>query len=431
MNDKRYPLIETALPNGKIRFTLRGRRPKGVAGRMDPATRKQVPVQVNASFTQRKNESRAELKARAEQRVHDLLQEDMMFARATASKPTFLTSDQIKSAELAVQVIAQKGIDADIYELVERGVKTWRSTTTPAILKDCIPLYAAFREKRNFHDQIYKSRKGVKSSPIGSVLKRFSKFVGEECDLNKLMSKDIVDFFSSKHFKENIHVRSCRILEAFFNFLITRPDQMDDERHPLMHENPAKSIGNEMQRMQPEKDLPRIWSIEEIKAAFKVAETFGDGEGIMYLAVALFAGVRPCRESGEITGIKPQHYVNKHIRIPPGFKTGRRNVDVSPNLRKWIEVYGLDNLVPSWELPKWVEFRKEAGWSKDITRHTCISYWLQANPQQEHRAMYMFGNSDRIRNEHYRDAVTNEDAEEFWNIVPRKARGKLVVGEFN
>jgi hypothetical protein len=176
----------------------------------------------------------------------------------------------------------------------------------------------------------------------------------------------------------------------------------------------------------PEKDLPRVWTLEEVRKAFEVAETFRNGEGLMYLALTVFGGIRPHVVDGEITAIKPKHYVNKHLRVSAGFKTGRRNVDVSPNLAKWIEVYGLDKVVPDWHTNVWKKFRKLCDWSQDVTRHTCISYWLQTHAEQEDRAKYMFGNSDRIRNQHYRDAVTDEDAEEFWNIVPRKLRGKMI-----
>jgi len=79
-----------------------------------------------------------------------------------------------------------------------------------------------------------------------------------------------------------------------------------------------------------------------------------------------------------------------------------------------------------WTEGKWRKFRKLCAWSNDVTRHTCISYWLQTHAEQEDRAKYMFGNSDRIRNQHYRDAVTDEDAAEFWNIVPRKERGQVI-----
>ena len=424
-NETRYPLIETELPNGKIRFTIRGRRPKGVAGRMDTATRKQVPAQVNASFTQKKNESRADVKARAEQRVHELIQEDIMYCLNKPPKPTSLTVDQIKSAELAVQVLAQKGIDADLFELVERGIKTWRSTTTPAILSKCIPLYAAYRENRGLYDQIYKLKNGNNSSPIGSVLKRFAALVGTDCDLTKLMSKDVSDFMNSKHFK-TIQYDAGVALSAFFNFLITRPDQTDDSRQPLMFGNPAKDIVRKIKEILLEKDLPRVWTLEEVRKAFQVAETFENGEGLMYLALTTFAGIRPHGYDGEISAITPKHHVNKHLRIPPGFKTGRRNVDVSPNLASWIQVHGLDKVVPDWGQYAWAKFRKLCDWSPDVTRHTCISYWLQYNKEQEHRAIYMFGNGDKIRDEHYRDAVTDEDAEEFWGIVPRKLRGKVI-----
>jgi len=424
-NQTRYPLTETELSNGKIRFTIRGRRPQGVAGRMDTSTRKQVPAQVNASFTQKKNESRADVKARAEQRVHELIQEDVQHSLSKPSKPTSLTSDQIKSTELAVQVMAQKGIDADVFELVERGIKTWRSNTTPAILSKCIPIYAAYRERKNFYDQIYRLRNGEDGSVIGSYLKRFTQFFGADCDLNKLMSADVSDFLESKHFKA-IQPKACVQLAAFFNFLIKRPDQTSDSRTPLMFENPAQDMVVQTQELLPERDLPRVWTLEEVRKAFKVAESYKNGEGLMYLALTVFAGIRPHVVDGEITGIQPQHHVNHHLRVPTGYKTGRRNVDVAPNLAAWIQVHGLEKVVPDWDSNVWKKFRKLCDWSPDVTRHTCISYWLQAHPQQEDRAKYMFGNSDRIRNEHYRDAVADEDAEEFWNIVPREAKGKIL-----
>lgn len=60
-------------------------------------------------------------------------------------------------------------------------------------------------------------------------------------------------------------------------------------------------------------------------------------------------------------------------------------------------------------------------WPKDVTRHTCATYWLAAT-NDINLVSRMLGNSPEILRRHYLELVKREQAEEFWAIAPRESR---------
>ena len=413
--NNRYTAKETTSPTGRPRFTIRGRRPNGVPG----------AKQINSTITAKKGQSRGDVKTIADEKIRELLLEDAQFQTMRKPKPTVLTSEQIEDAEFATRLLAQKGIDSKLSEIVELGIDQWRPSEVPAILSKCKLLYYAWREKMGFDDD------GSGSSSIGSVIGRFEKFLGGGCDLNSVTPKIVAEFFQSPFFKNERQYQQAVLLRAFFNFLVKRPDQMSDVRQSLMGSNPAEEVAKEMKVLYRKPTKTRIWSIEQVERNLKLAEEYCGGEGAAYMALTLFAGIRPCVVRGEITKVEAIDYnsATRSIELDATKTKIPRQIDVSDNLAIWLDVYGMDNVMPSWghRSTRWKGFRKKCEWSHDVTRHTCISYWLQHHKKQEHRAIYMFGNGDRIRNQHYRRKVTDEDAVRFWNIVPNKAKGSVAI----
>lgn len=418
MKTNRYTLIETISPTGRPRFILRGRRPPGVPG----------AKQINSTFTAKSCEDAFDVKARAEDRKRDLLLEDAQFRTNRRPLPTVLSAEQIEDAEFATRLLAQKGIDSKLSEMVELGIKQWKPSTVPAILRQCKLLWFAWRERRNMYDY------GQSSSNRASLLHRLGEFFGHECDLNKVHPSDVGEFFRSPHFSDEKQYGQAAVLVSFFNFLIKRPDQTSDVRQPLMSFNPAAEVAQDMKEIYEEPPTTRIWSIEQVERNLAFAESHEGGACAAYMALTLFAGIRPDVLRGEITRIAKADYDprTQSIELDKSKTKTPRQIDVSDNLAAWIDAYGLDDIIPltadgnPWSNDRWTKFRKECDWSHDVTRHTCISFWLQTNQKREDRAKYMFGNADKIRNQHYRRKVTPDDAERFWNIVPAKMRGKVL-----
>jgi len=408
----RYTTKETVSPTGRPRFIIRGRRPNGVPG----------AKQINSTITAKKDQDRAAVKAEAEEKIRELLLEDAQFQTMRKPKPTVLSSEQIEDAEFATRLLAQKGIDSKLSEIVELGIKEWRPCDVPAILSECKLLYFGHREKLGRYDD------GSGCSGISSVIERLGEFAGGDCDLNTLRPSDVSEFFKSPLFANERQWAQAKRLSTFFNFLIKRPDQTSDVRQPLMSFNPAFEIAAEMKTMYSKAPKIKIWNIRQVERNLALTEKHYGGECATYMALTLFAGIRPDVKDGEITKISSLDYNSATLSIELDDTKTKipRQIDVSPNLAVWLDVYGMDPVMPPWGTWKWQTFRTKCEWSPDVTRHSCISYWLQMHKKEEPRAIYMFGNGDKIRNKHYRRKVTDEDAERFWNIVPAKAKGTML-----
>ena len=54
-------------------------------------------------------------------------------------------------------------------------------------------------------------------------------------------------------------------------------------------------------------------------------------------------------------------------------------------------------------------------WKKDVTRHSCASYWLSATGNASTVATAL-GHSEAMLRKHYMALVTKADAEKFWAI---------------
>ena len=413
MKENRYSIIEATSPKGQPRFIIRGRRPQGVPGAR----------QINSTITAKKGQDRSDVKAIAEEKKRQFTLEDAQFQTNRRPQHTVLSAEQIEDAEFAVRLLAQKGIDSKLSDMVELGINEWKPSDVPAILSECQLLFFAWREKHGRYD------KGSGCSGLKSVIDRLGQFVGRGCDLNTLRPKDVSDYFNSPLFIDEKQWEQAKRLSTFFNFLIKRPDQTSDVRQPLMSFNPAFEIARDMKAMWRKPTKIRIWTVDQVERNLALAEKHYGGECATYMALTLFAGIRPDVKDGEITKVTAGDYNpnTRSIELDSTKTKIPRQIDVSDNLAVWLKAYGMDQVMPPWGTWKWQTFRTKCEWSVDVTRHTCISYWLQMHKKEELRAEYMFGNGDKIRNQHYRRKVTDEDAERFWNILPAVAKGNELL----
>lgn len=156
------------------------------------------------------------------------------------------------------------------------------------------------------------------------------------------------------------------------------------------------------------------------------AENEHDGVLVPFIALCLFAGIRPDLYVGEISKLEP-----KHVRLDTGVITiepevskvrMKRTVAIQPNLVAWLRAYPLESF-PIW--PRGFKrlrmaFRKKFDLSHDILRHTFISMFV-GKFRSLGEAALQAGNSETIIKKHYLDLRTAEEAEQFFSILPRKA----------
>ena len=154
------------------------------------------------------------------------------------------------------------------------------------------------------------------------------------------------------------------------------------------------------------------------------AEQNHDGALVPFIALCLFAGIRPDLYQGEISKLKPEH-----VRLDTGVITiepdvskvrMKRTVTIQPNLDAWLRAYPLD-LFPIW--PRGfkrlrLEFRKQFKLSHDILRHTFISMFV-GKYRSLGEAALQAGNSESIIRKHYLDLKSSEEAEQFFGIRPK------------
>ena len=133
-----------------------------------------------------------------------------------------------------------------------------------------------------------------------------------------------------------------------------------------------------------------------------------------YLAIGLFAGVRPA----EILRLKKSSIKRGYIEITAASsKTRKRRlITISPNLKKWIEFDGdYPPLNKRRRLAKLLKLAK-LEWKPDIMRHSYASYHLAQFESADKTALEMGHRDTQMLFRHYRELVTKEEARRYWEI---------------
>ncbi len=143
-----------------------------------------------------------------------------------------------------------------------------------------------------------------------------------------------------------------------------------------------------------------------------------------WLVLALLAGLR-LEEADRIQW--------SHINLDTGTVTvdaaaskvrQRRIVHLMPSAREWMQLALKAKSRLSLSQPTRRRFLRRLrdylgfkSWPKDVLRHSAASYWL-AECQDAAKVALELGNSVGVLLRHYRELVTKEDAERFWEIRP-------------
>lgn len=171
-----------------------------------------------------------------------------------------------------------------------------------------------------------------------------------------------------------------------------------------------------------ERGVPVIMSVENCRLLMNRAREF-EPDLIPYFALALFCGIRP----DEIKRLN-----SRDISLERGFveisaatsKTRRRRlVTINATARAWLE---LNSTLPimNWRRKfrrvrsnlirkKWVA---AIPWHHDILRHTAASMMFTTHGSIV--TARELGHSEQMLFTHYREMVSPQDAEAFWQILP-------------
>ena len=155
------------------------------------------------------------------------------------------------------------------------------------------------------------------------------------------------------------------------------------------------------------------------------AENNYDGALVPFVALCLFAGIRPDLYAGEISKLEPQHVRLDMgvILIEPEVSKVRmkRAVTIQPNLAAWLRAYPLATypIMARGFRRQRLKFRKHFNLSHDVLRHTFISMFV-AKFRSMGEAALQAGNSESIIRKHYLDLKSPAEADKFFSILPKR-----------
>jgi integrase len=258
------------------------------------------------------------------------------------------------------------------------------------------------------------------------------------------------------------------------------PVGQDNERRALLQffnwatkkgycaKNPVAGIAP----IKIERETPEILPLSKVRALLAAANEYKDGAVLPYVALSLFAGIRPTEltrltwaniklDRGTITidakGAKMRSrrviemaaLTEKEVKLPANLAewlldhAAKKTPIVGKNWRKDLdyvkEAAGLvrretaksEDKKPKQKKGRIVQARRywkkliPICWCPDILRHTAISNHYAWTKHEGETATWA-GNSPDMIHRHYKGLVEPEEAKEFWNIRPSDAAQKIV-----
>lgn len=188
-------------------------------------------------------------------------------------------------------------------------------------------------------------------------------------------------------------------------------------------ENPAEDI--EVPIL--DESIPQILTIQECIRLMNTAHAYRR-EMVPYLAIALFAGLRPA-EAEKLDWVNIS-FENKTIKVSPetAKKRRMRYVDMSPNLMTWLLPYRQPSGVIYFSRRQFDAVRLKANvhWTNDVLRHSYGSYHLARDENAAKTSLQMGHRDPEVLFNHYRNLVTRDDAKAFWEITPPQGESLVI-----
>ncbi|MCU0792167.1 MAG: site-specific integrase [Opitutaceae bacterium] len=324
---------------------------------------------------------------------------------------THLTADQLRQAEAAFRRLGEKPLLA----AVDWYLDTYRDTLTKKTVKEAYP---------GFLDSI---RDEVRQSTIDdytSSLKAFGEFTDKR-SLPEIRGDDVEAFLTKRGLKKKSWNNTRADLHAFFAWAEKAPRKW-------ITSNPVA----EVKTITLTRGLPEIISVRTARDLMSFVATYrGQGKEpkpagflVPYFSLALFAGIRPAINEGEIIRLGRLKNLaavidlkNRVIRITPEIAKTKdiRQVTIQPNLESWLRAYPGDKfpITPPSLFDEVSFVRKKFALGHDVLRHTFITMHVTKFRSMGDTALQS-GNSEKMIKKHYLNIANPDDADAFWSIVP-------------
>lgn len=208
--------------------------------------------------------------------------------------------------------------------------------------------------------------------------------------------------------KPSVRNAQLRVLSAFFGWAV---------KSGYAVVNHAESV-EKSRSAKPRRD---VLTVEEATAILANAQ-MASPEAVPYLAVGMFAGIRP----HEMRKLKAEHFKNGYIYVGTDVAktSSERTVPIRPNLAAWIEKYPVpDGVYPKASITLTRTLRKLFGLLrdkdvKDIMRHSYASYAYEQSGDAAKTASELGHVDTSMLFRHYRGVVPPGSGTRFFAIFP-------------
>lgn len=204
-----------------------------------------------------------------------------------------------------------------------------------------------------------------------------------------------------------------RAVSRFFSWCIERPRRWATS-------NPCREVKIDLGARKPVVILTAVQSERLLRAA----ESYKDGKLVPYVALCLFAGLRPNSEAVRLSW-KQINLADGEIRVESSDSKNEessRVVAIDSTLKKWLRSCEGREIFPAGWTKQFNKVKAAAGltsWTPDIMRHTAISHYFRKCGSYGLTAE-QFGNSEAIIKKHYKGRVSTADTKVFYSILPSK-----------
>jgi len=220
-------------------------------------------------------------------------------------------------------------------------------------------------------------------------------------------------WFQSHNYGMETRKSYLRTIRAFFQWA---------QNHRYVVGNPARSID------MPKVDKKRVvfLSVSDVKRLLSTTES-EIPELLPYVALGLFAGLRPSEIHGQLTGHAPFDwrfidFDKKLIDLEPEQTKTRdgRHVTMSANLVEWLLPHRRDHGPIFYTRSAFLTVLKKSGipYVKDVIRHTFGTMHWAMHRNEGETAIQMGDTIKTVKNHYVNPRAEQAESEKFWQITP-------------
>jgi integrase len=394
---ERFHVVEFINPSGDTAFRVTGYKSDGTRVRENFKTQEEAVGR------------RAEL---------DIEAANIVTATATRMKATRLTDEQVKDAERAFAKLGSHSL----LETVEFFLKNYREPVRQMTVIAAFDQFIADREKQNRRPDTLRNLRGR----VGM----FSRIHGTK-HVAEVTHDDCREFVFREGTSPRNQINDRLAISNFLNWCVRRQFAVTNNMEAV--DKPAVDSHE-----------PSVLSVANCRKLLTAARDYKEGLLLPYVAVSLFAGLRPTELSRLTWG--RVDLTEKTITLDGSMaKTRQRRIVKLPeNAIAWLLPLAPKHpdFVPAAFQRHFRRVKHAAGfngpnggkdengkklrpWVQDYMRHTAISMYL-AKHKHEGEAATWAGNSPNIIHRHYKGLVKEADATEFWDLTPAVVESEIV-----